>query len=87
MNFSVYIIKDKKAGYQPVLYTFQNDDIAKRWFYQFYHDAVDSHPNAPIVAFPADFELYRIATFYSDNAVIDNSDNLFIACADEFQGV
>lgn len=60
----VYVIFDLKSGYyMPDLMTFENDDVAKRWFDSYLHSVLDSNPNAPIVMYPSDFELRCLGTF------------------------
>lgn len=64
MILGIYAIRDRKSGaYDPALHLFRTADMAKRWFYQVIHDAKDHEPNAAIVAFAEDFELWYIGSF------------------------
>lgn len=69
MNYKLYVVRDIKSGFQPQIYAFQNDSIAKRFAYQLYHDVVDREPNNPLASFPADFTLYSIGLFSTDGTL------------------
>lgn len=87
MNFHLYVIKDVKSSYQPQVYVFANDDIAKRWFYQMYRDAVDREPNSPLASFPEDFNLYCIGSFDTELGEVRSYQSTYVCCLKDFKEV
>lgn len=73
MMFNVYCIKDKKAGFfLNHIMIFDNDEVAKRGFYESYMNACDNSPHSPLAAYPEDFELYRIGVFDTVTGIIND---------------
>ena len=70
MSYKLYVIRDKRSGYQPQVYSFQNDAIAIRFCYQMYHEAIDKEPNSPIASFPGDFELCSIGVLDTEGLLV-----------------
>lgn len=69
MSYKLYVIRDTQSCFQPQIYAFQNDSIAKRFAYQMYHEAIDKEPNSPLASFPNDFALYCIGSFNTDGSL------------------
>jgi hypothetical protein len=87
MTFYLYVIKDIKSCYQPQVYSFVNDDMAKRWLYQLYRDAVDREPNSALASYPDDFKLFRIGYFETDDGSLEGTDSVYICSLSDFKEV
>lgn len=87
MSLGLYAVKDVKACYQPQVYVFANDDVAKRFFYQLYRDAVDREPNSPLAAYPEDFNLYHIGSFDTDLGEVRSYQSTYVCCLKDFKEV
>ena len=88
MSKNIYAIYDKKAGYfNPDVIVHDNDDCAKRWFDSYLQSVKVSNPNAPIVMYPGDFELYNIGTFDLESCLLmppPTSKPVFVVAASSF---
>lgn len=87
MSYKLYLIKDIHSCFQPQVYCFQNDDMAKRWFYQLYRDAVDHEPNGVFAAFPDDFQLWSVGDLECDDGFLHGHNAKFVCKLSEFKEV
>ena len=80
---NVYAIRDCKTGFQDQLMLFDNDDAAKRWFYQVIHDTMDSEVlrNSPLACYPQDFVLVGVGWFDLVDGKLTNDDCPTIVCS------
>lgn len=87
MIYKIYLIIDDKVGYQPQVYTFINDDVAKRWFNQLYKDSLEREPNGTLASYPFDFKLYCVGDLHTDTGSIDSIVPKYICTLSDFTEV
>lgn len=78
---NLYVIKDMKGDFQTMVYSFPNDEIAKRTI------PVIKEQSELIRRYPTDFVFYRVGSFDFESGHIDAENTPVYICDLSFGGV